>query len=159
MAPGRAGAAAREHRRGAGLRQAAEGEPPRGLRGLVPRVAPRRRARGERPRDGSATPRRAVPTRRLGLRARVRRGPALRVVPDGARGARDPHRRLQRGVSGPRDAGSAFVGIGFNVLLGAVEMVFAADGVIGFLFAWELMTLANAALVTTEHERPDARRA
>jgi hydrogenase-4 component B len=54
---------------------------------------------------------------------------------------------------------SAFVAVGFNVLLGAVEMVFAADGVIGFLFAWELMTLANAMLVTTEHERPETRRA
>jgi hydrogenase-4 component B len=54
---------------------------------------------------------------------------------------------------------SPFVGIGFNVLLGAIEMVFAANGVIGFLFAWELMTLANAVLVTTEHERPDTRRA
>ena len=38
---------------------------------------------------------------------------------------------------------SAFVGVGFNVLLGAVEAVFVADGVIGFLFAWELMTLAD----------------
>ena len=54
---------------------------------------------------------------------------------------------------------SAFVGVSFNVLLGAVEMVFAADGVIVFLFAWELMTLANAALVTTEHESAESRRA
>ena len=54
---------------------------------------------------------------------------------------------------------SAFVGVGFSVLVGAVEMVFVADGVIGFLFAWELMALANAALVTTEHERRDTRRA
>jgi hydrogenase-4 component B len=60
---------------------------------------------------------------------------------------------------GTLDGRSAFVGVGFNVLLGAVEMVFAADGIIGFLFAWELMTLANAVLVTTEHERPDTRRA
>ncbi len=54
---------------------------------------------------------------------------------------------------------SVFVGVGFNVLMGAVEMVFAADGVIAFLFAWELMTLANALLVTTEHEQPETRRA
>jgi len=40
---------------------------------------------------------------------------------------------------------SAFVGVCFSVLVGTVEMVFAADGVIAFLFAWELMTLANAA--------------
>jgi hydrogenase-4 component B len=54
---------------------------------------------------------------------------------------------------------SAFVGIGFNLLLGTVETIFVADGVIGFLFAWELMTLATAALVATEHERPETRRA
>jgi hydrogenase-4 component B len=47
---------------------------------------------------------------------------------------------------------SAFVGIAFNILLGALEIVFAADGVIGFLFAWELFTLVTAALVATEHE-------
>jgi hydrogenase-4 component B len=52
---------------------------------------------------------------------------------------------------------SAFVGVGFNVLLGSVEMVFVADGVIGFLFAWEVMSLATAALVATEHERRDSR--
>ena len=60
---------------------------------------------------------------------------------------------------GTLDRRSAFMGIGFNVLLGAIEMVFAADGFIAFLFAWELMTLANAALVATEHEQPDSRRA
>ena len=54
---------------------------------------------------------------------------------------------------------SPFVSIGFSVLVGAVEMVFAADGVVGFLFAWELMTLANAALVATEHENDETRRA
>jgi hydrogenase-4 component B len=54
---------------------------------------------------------------------------------------------------------SPFVAIGFSVLVGAVELVFAADGVVGFLFAWELMTLANAALVVTEHEKHETRRA
>jgi hydrogenase-4 component B len=54
---------------------------------------------------------------------------------------------------------SAFLGVGFNVLLGAVELVFVADGVITFLFAWELMTLATAALVATEHEERATRRA
>ena len=53
----------------------------------------------------------------------------------------------------------AAVGRGFNVLLGAVEVVFVADGVIAFLFAWELMTLATAALVATEHEERASRRA
>ncbi len=52
---------------------------------------------------------------------------------------------------------SAFVGAAFNVLLGAVELVFAAGDAITFLFAWELMTLTNAALVTTEHEDRESR--
>jgi hydrogenase-4 component B len=54
---------------------------------------------------------------------------------------------------------AVFVGATFNVLLGAVEMTFIANDVIGFLFAWELMTLATAALVATEHEHADSRRA
>ena len=54
---------------------------------------------------------------------------------------------------------SAFVGIAFNVLLGALEAVFAADTVITFLFAWELFTLVTAALVATEHEVHGNRRA
>jgi hydrogenase-4 component B len=57
------------------------------------------------------------------------------------------------------DHRSAFIGGAFNVLLGAVELVFAAADAITFLFAWELMTLANAALVATEHEARAARRA
>jgi hydrogenase-4 component B len=54
---------------------------------------------------------------------------------------------------------AAFVGIGFNVLLGALEIVFAAGDVIAFLFAWELFTLVTAALVATEHEKRANRRA
>jgi hydrogenase-4 component B len=56
-------------------------------------------------------------------------------------------------------ARAPFVAVGFNLLVGAVEMVFTASGVVGFLFAWELMTLLNAALVATEHERRESRRA
>ncbi len=52
----------------------------------------------------------------------------------------------------PLNQRSVFLGVAFNVLLCAVEFVFVAADVIGFLFAWELMTLATAALVTTEHE-------
>ena len=52
----------------------------------------------------------------------------------------------------PVSARSLFVGLTFNVLLAAVELVLVADDVIAFLFAWELMTLATAALVATEHE-------
>jgi hydrogenase-4 component B len=52
---------------------------------------------------------------------------------------------------------TAAVGSGFNVMLGAVEIVFVAGDVITFLFAWELMTLATAALVTTEHEKRASR--
>jgi len=54
---------------------------------------------------------------------------------------------------------TAVVGAAFNVLLGAVEAVFVADGALGFLFAWELMTLATAILVATEHEARASRRA
>jgi hydrogenase-4 component B len=54
---------------------------------------------------------------------------------------------------------SAFIGAGFNLLVGAVELVFAAADVIAFLFAWELMTLVTSALVATEHESPSSRRA
>ena len=54
---------------------------------------------------------------------------------------------------------TAVVGAAFNVLLGAVEIVFVADGVMAFLFAWELMTLATAALVATEHQERASRRA
>jgi hydrogenase-4 component B len=53
----------------------------------------------------------------------------------------------------------ATLGVAFNVLLAAVEVVFVANTVIGFLFAWELMTLATTALVATEHEAPASRRA
>jgi hydrogenase-4 component B len=60
---------------------------------------------------------------------------------------------------GPLHRRSPFVSVGFSILLGAVELVFAADGVVAFLFAWELMTLANAALVVTEHEEREMRRA
>ncbi len=59
----------------------------------------------------------------------------------------------------PLDRRAVFIGAAFNVLLGAVEVVFTAADVITFLFAWELMTLATAALVTTEHERRVNRRA
>jgi hydrogenase-4 component B len=54
---------------------------------------------------------------------------------------------------------SAFIGAAFNVLVGAVELVFVAGDAITFLFAWELMTLTAAALVTTQHEERDSRRA
>ena len=47
----------------------------------------------------------------------------------------------------------AAVGTSFNVMLGAAEVVFVAGDVVTFLFAWELMTLATAALVATDHEQ------
>lgn len=59
----------------------------------------------------------------------------------------------------PLNERSPFLGIAFNVLLASVELVFIAADVIGFLFAWELMTLATAALVATEHEVRSTRRA
>jgi hydrogenase-4 component B len=54
---------------------------------------------------------------------------------------------------------TALVGVSFNLLLGALEVVFVAGDVIAFLCAWELMTLATAALVATEHEDRASRRA
>ena len=54
---------------------------------------------------------------------------------------------------------TAFVCAAFNVLLGALELVFAAGDAIIFLFAWELMTLATVALVATEHQVRATRRA
>jgi hydrogenase-4 component B len=54
---------------------------------------------------------------------------------------------------------TAAVGALFNVLLGAVEVVFVAGDVIAFLCAWELMTLATALLVATDHEDGASRRA
>src|SRR5258708_2393453 len=54
---------------------------------------------------------------------------------------------------------SVFIGATFHVLLGSVELIFVAADAITFLFAWELMTLANAALVATEHETRASRRA
>jgi hydrogenase-4 component B len=54
---------------------------------------------------------------------------------------------------------SVFLGVTFNVLLGAVELVFVAGDLVTFLGAWELMTLATAALVATDHEERASRRA
>jgi len=59
----------------------------------------------------------------------------------------------------PLEGRSVFLGIAFNVLLLSVELVFIAADVIAFLFAWELMTLATAALVATEYENLETRRA
>jgi hydrogenase-4 component B len=57
------------------------------------------------------------------------------------------------------DRRSLFVVAAFNVLVGAVEIVFVASDAITFLFAWEMMTLTAAALVATHHEDPQSRRA
>jgi hydrogenase-4 component B len=54
---------------------------------------------------------------------------------------------------------SAFVGATFNLLVGAVELVFVASDLVTFLLAWELMTLTTAALVVTKHEARASRRA
>ena len=54
---------------------------------------------------------------------------------------------------------AVFLGVAFNLLLGTVELVFAAADAITLLCAWELMTLATAVLVVTEHEEAASRRA
>jgi hydrogenase-4 component B len=51
------------------------------------------------------------------------------------------------------------VGAAFSVMVGAVELVFVAADVLTFLLAWELMTLATAMLVATDHEHRGNRRA
>jgi hydrogenase-4 component B len=53
----------------------------------------------------------------------------------------------------------AAVGAAFHGMLGGIEIVFVADDVIAFLCGWEVMTLATAALVATEHEAGASRRA
>ena len=58
-----------------------------------------------------------------------------------------------------RPSRTAAVGVAFNVLIAAVGVVFVVNDVIGFLFAWEIMTLATAALVAIEHESRTTRRA
>jgi hydrogenase-4 component B len=63
---------------------------------------------------------------------------------------------LDHGVLAGR---STYIGIAFNVLAGAVELVFVTNDGVGFLCAWEMMTLATAALVAVEHERREHRRA
>jgi hydrogenase-4 component B len=57
------------------------------------------------------------------------------------------------------DGRCALIGALFNVLVAAVAVVFAASDVITFLLAWEVMTLATAALVAIEHEIGATRRA
>jgi hydrogenase-4 component B len=54
---------------------------------------------------------------------------------------------------------TATVGLAFNALLGAVELVFAASDALTFLFAWESMTVATAILVATDHQQRASRRA
>ncbi|MGE0361678.1 MAG: proton-conducting transporter membrane subunit [Vicinamibacterales bacterium] len=54
---------------------------------------------------------------------------------------------------------TAAVGAAFNTMLGGIEVVFVADGAIAFLCGWEVMTLATAALVATEYEARESRRA
>jgi len=54
---------------------------------------------------------------------------------------------------------TAIVGAAFNVLLGSVEAVFVVDGVVAFLCAWEVMTLATTVLVAIEHEQRPSRQA
>ena len=59
-------------------------------------------------------------------------------------------------VARPR---TAAVGAAFTAMVGGLEVVFVADGVMAFLCGWEVMTLATAALVATEHESRASRRA
>jgi hydrogenase-4 component B len=51
------------------------------------------------------------------------------------------------------------LGAAFNAMVGGLEVVFVADGIVTFLGGWEVMTLATAALVATEHQVSASRRA
>jgi hydrogenase-4 component B len=53
----------------------------------------------------------------------------------------------------------AIAGAAFNVMLGAVELVFVAADAVTFLLVWELMTLATATLVAIDHDDRRNRRA
>ena len=63
---------------------------------------------------------------------------------------------LAHGITESR---TALTGAALNVLLAALEVVFVADGAIEFLCAWEVMTLATAALVAIEHQERATRQA
>jgi hydrogenase-4 component B len=54
---------------------------------------------------------------------------------------------------------TAAVGAAFNAMVGGLEVVFVANDVVTFLCGWEVMTLATAALVATDHESRASRRA
>lgn len=54
---------------------------------------------------------------------------------------------------------TAAVGAAFTMMLAGLEVVFVADGVIAFVCGWEVMTLATAALVATDHQSRANRRA
>ncbi len=63
---------------------------------------------------------------------------------------------LGHGVPGHR---STFVACGLSLVMGSVELVFAADGVVSFLFAWEIMTLATTASWSPSTSALESRRA
>ena len=56
-------------------------------------------------------------------------------------------------------ARTAFAGAAYTAVLGSLEIVFVASDVVTFLLAWEMMSLATAALVATDHHSRDNRRA
>jgi formate hydrogenlyase subunit 3/multisubunit Na+/H+ antiporter MnhD subunit len=58
--------------------------------------------------------------------------------------------------AGKRNLGAAWCA--FDLLLAAMAMVLAARNGVLFLVAWEVMSIAGWALVTFEHDKPEARR-
>ena len=120
------------------------------LASVVDRRDRRRRAARRRARAG-----RAPRPSGVAVRARLRRGRAERLVPrsssrwwprpsrsSASATSRIPRSSADRSSSGWRSTCS----------WSAIELVLAAGDAVTFLFAWELMTLATAALVATEHE-------
>ena len=90
-----------------------------------------------------------------GHRARLRRHAAVRVVSAWCSGSLPCRSRSTAAGTSPMPCSPVADGErrrGVQRAAGALETVFAADNVVTFLFAWELMSLATAALVATEHE-------
>ena len=108
-----------------------------------------------RARLGATACRRAVRPRRVRARRRLRRDAVVGVVSRPCSARRRSRSRSTASAIWPMPCApsrTAAVGVAFNVLIAAVSVVFVVNDVIGFLFAWEIMTLATAALVATEHE-------
>ncbi len=128
--------------------------------GSIAGIGDDRRRRRVRPRLGSRDRRHAVPHMASGTRARLFRDAVVGVVSHSAGSPwRSPSRSTAWATSPTRYARRARPpsACAFNVAARRESsVVFVANNVIGISVArWEVMTLATAALVATEHESRD----